>query len=237
MTGPRWSATRLVQAAGLGAWAATFWILLLMGRVGLYLSPRIAWVVPVGAIGLTFAAVVRLATARSRASEPATFATVGGTLIMIAPVILLLSLPPTTLDSFAADRRASVTRVGWIGNAQFSASGGLTMLDLASAQTTPEGQRALIDRAGDTVTLEGFLGQDDTPVADQFYLDRFFISCCVADALLVRIRVVNWTGAGSLSRDSWYRVTGAVYPVGREVLVVPTQVRSIPQPADPYLSP
>jgi hypothetical protein len=47
-----------------------FWWLLASGRVNLYLSTNTSWVVPVGAVLLTAAAIGRLASARGSEPEP-----------------------------------------------------------------------------------------------------------------------------------------------------------------------
>jgi uncharacterized membrane protein YcgQ (UPF0703/DUF1980 family) len=67
-------------------------------------------------------------------------------------------------------------------------------------------------------------------------LTRFLISCCVADALSVQVRV---TGAppGEFEKDEWVRVTGGLYPLGREVVVQASDIEEVPRPKHPYLNP
>ena len=54
----------------LGAWGAMFWALWLTDRTYLYLSTRTAWLVPMGAVIMSVAAIGRLATARTAHDEP-----------------------------------------------------------------------------------------------------------------------------------------------------------------------
>ena len=61
----RWSPARVWTGLAMAAWAALFWFVLVDGRVGLYLSPRTAWLVPMGGVLATAAAAGRLATART----------------------------------------------------------------------------------------------------------------------------------------------------------------------------
>jgi uncharacterized membrane protein YcgQ (UPF0703/DUF1980 family) len=61
------------------------------------------------------------------------------------------------------------------------------------------------------------------------------VSCCVADALSVEVRVVG-TPPGKFEQDQWVRVTGTFYPVGHDVVVDASRVVSIPQPDNPYLN-
>ena len=108
-------------------------------------------------------------------------------------------------------------------------------MDVAAAQTTPEGEAALAARAGETVDLVGFVTRyPDTP-ADEFLLTRYVVSCCVADASVAQVRVVNVT-PGRFEDNEWVRVTGAIYPLGREVIVNASAIGAVPRPERPYLT-
>lgn len=235
---PRAPLATYAGAAVLATWAIAFWFLSVSGARDLYLSTRTAWVVPVGATILTVAAVGRAVAARRagagaaahvpRAREAWMMAAV------VAPAVLLLALPPTTLGQFSAARRADVavgaSGIGGIG------SGELTIVDVAVGQTSTEGERALARRAGETVTFLGVVTRyGDTP-ADEFLLTRYVVTCCVADATVAQVRVVD-VPIGAFASDAWVEVTGIVYPVGREVIVVATSVRAVPRPDRPYVTP
>jgi uncharacterized repeat protein (TIGR03943 family) len=219
-------------AVVLGAWAAAFWFLLLTGRDALYLSTRTEWVVPVAAVLLTAATLGRLASARSTHPESLGRRELGVVVAMIAPVILLTALPATTLGSYSADTRTAVS------GSRFSpddvATGELSLVDVAAAQTTPEGERALAGRAGETVTFVGFVARYGSTQANEFMLTRYVVSCCVADATVASVRVVNVTQR--FEENDWVEVTGTIYPIGREVIVDATSVGSVPRPDRPYLS-
>ena len=53
----RWSHARVAAGLAIAAWAALFWFLLATDRTMLYLSTRTAWLVPMGAIIASVAAV------------------------------------------------------------------------------------------------------------------------------------------------------------------------------------
>lgn len=229
------SPARLAQAAVLAAWAALFWWLLLSGRDALYLSTRTRWVVPVGAVLLSLAALGRLATARTPRPEPIGRREAWVMGAVVAPVLLLLSLPPATLGQFSTGTRSSFASAG-IATGGELASGDLTLIDVAAAQTTPEGERALAARAGETVDFVGFVARyDDTP-ADEILLTRYVVTCCVADATIVQVRVVNVT-PGRFRPNDWVEVTGTIYPIGREVIVNAASVEPVERPERPYLTP
>jgi len=235
-TGLRWSPSRVAGALVLGAWAVLFWFLLLTGRDALYLSTRTSWVVPVAAVLLTVASLGRLVTARSRSAEPVPRHEAWIMGLMVVPVVLIMVLPPATLGSFSAGKRSTFVGAGLTGSAGDIGSGELTLVDVAAGQTSKEGEQALAKRAGETVDFVGFvIRYPDTP-ADEFMLTRYVVTCCVADATIAQVRVVN-VPPGKFQENDWVEVTGQIYPLGREVIVNASQVASVPRPDRPYLTP
>lgn len=230
----RLSATRIAQGLALSSWAGLFWFLLLSGRTSLYLSSRTAWVVPVGAVILTAAGIGRLATARTGDPQPLARGTAWGVGFVLLPVVAILVLPPAALGSYAASRRSLAS--GLVTTAPSLESGGeVTLAAVAAAGWSEEARRSLVQRAGSRVTFDGIVARRDGQAADEFMLTRFIVSCCVADALSVQVRVVG-APPGELEEDQWVRVIGAFYPVGREVVVDASDITPIPQPDDPYLN-
>lgn len=232
----RWSPTRVAGTAVLAAWAGLFWFLLLSGRDAFYLSSRTEWIVPVAAILLTAAATGRLMSARVVVPESLSVRELWMMGLMVVPVVLVLAAPPATLGAFSASKRAGFAGTGFATSAGDIGSGELTLVDVAAGQTSPEGERALAARAGETVRFIGFVTRrDDTP-ADEILLTRYVVSCCVADATVAQVRVVNVT-PGAFANDTWVEVTGTIYPLGREVIVDATEITEVERPDRPYLSP
>ena len=230
----RWSASRLAAAAALAAWATLFWILLLTGRTSLYLSSRTAWVVPVGAIVLTLAAAGRLLTARAADPEPLSRRATWTTAFILIPVAAIMALPPVALGSYAASRRSLASGVV-AGASDLEGGGEVTLASVAAAGWSEEARRALVERAGSHVSFDGIVTRREGQAADEFLLTRFIVSCCVADALSVQVRVVG-APPGRFEQDEWVRVEGTFYPVGREVIVDASGITRIAQPDDPYLN-
>jgi putative membrane protein len=233
-----WSRGRLGGALVLGAWASLFWFLWLSGRESLYLSARTSWVVPVAAVLLTAATIGRAASARTRAAEPLGRRETWVLGTMVLPVVLLLVLPPGTLGQFSAAKRSTFASAGIATSVGDISTGALTLIDVAAAQTSKEGEVALAKRAGESVDFVGFVVRyADTP-ADEILLTRYIITCCVADATIAQVRVVNVT-PGQFGSNDWVDVKGTIFPLGREVIVeaAPDGVTAIPKPADPYLTP
>lgn len=233
----RWSAGRVAGGLMLAAWAGLFWFLLVSGRWSLYLSNRTSWLVPVGAVLLSAAAVGRIVSARA-AHDPEPLSsrnawTIG---LMVLPVVLILALPPAALTSYAVGRRSGFVGSGVSTSTGDIATGSLTLIDVAAAQTSTAGLEALEKRAGERVSFDGFVTRfADTP-ADEIMLTRFIVTCCVADATIAQVRVVE-VPAGTFQEDQWVRVTGLIFPLGREVLVEATDIVPIPRPSKPYLTP
>jgi putative membrane protein len=232
-----WSAPRVAGAAVLAGWAVLFWFLLLTGRDSLYLSTRTSWVVPVGAVLLTGASVGRLVSARTRMPVGMTVRQAWALGLMVVPVVLMLALPPATLGSFSAGKRTGFAASGIATSGGDVATGPLTLIDVAAAQTSKEGEAALAKRATEMVDLVGFVVRyADTP-SDEFFLTRYIVTCCVADATVAQVRVVN-VPPGAFSPNEWVDVKGAIYPLsGREILVNATSVVPVPRPERPYLTP
>lgn len=231
-TRARVSVPRVAAAFAIGAWASLFWFLLLSGRTSLYLSTRTSWLVPLGAVLASAAAIGRLASARVRDAEPlgAREAWMFG--VIVLPVVLLLALPPVSLNSYAANRRSDSTG---IGSSARIVSGPIDLVDVAAARAVVDAQAALKARAGEQVTIEGFV-TEEAGEADRFQLTRFVITCCVADATISYVTVVD-AAPGSFRTDEWVRVTGPIYPLGSDILVQAQSIEPIDTPAEPYLTP
>jgi uncharacterized repeat protein (TIGR03943 family) len=232
----RWSTSRLAGSAVLAAWAALFWFLLLSGRDSLYLSTRTSWVVPVGAALLTAASLGRLASARVRSPGPMTLREASILGSMVVPVVLLLALPPATLGSFSAGKRTGFSNAGIATSVGDIGTGQLSLIDVAAAQTTKEGETALAKRAGENVDLVGFVMRYSDTRADELMLTRYIVTCCVADATIAQVRVVN-VPPGAFEANQWVDVKGAIYPLGREVILNASSITAVPRPQHPYLTP
>lgn len=74
---------------------------------------------------------------------------------------------------------------------------------------------------------------------DQLMLARYVLTCCVADAGGVGVRV-QWPAAQSFVSDQWIEVTGIMQsiPVGDTVqpLLIATRIQTIDPPKKPYLT-
>jgi putative membrane protein len=231
-----WSWRIVGAALVLAAWAGLFWFLILADRVDLYLSTRTSWVVPMAAGLLSIAALGTFAAARSSRSEALGLREGVVMSLLAVPVVLLVALPPATLGTFSASKKAtfSGSSAGFFWT--FDETSEVTLLMVAAAQTSDEGSKLLARRAGEEVAFVGFVARNaDTP-ADEILLTRYVITCCAADATVVQVRVVNVTPA-RFEPEDWVEVRGQIYPIGRQVIVNASSVEEVARPEKPYLTP
>ena len=237
--GRGWAPTRVAGGLVLAAWATMFWWLQLTGRVNLYLSTRTSWVVPVGALLLTAAAVGRLASARTADPQPLGRREAVVMALMVVPVVFVMVLPPATLGSFSATKKTTFSPGVTLSNTFYdhiTSTSTITLLSVAAGQTSSQGAQALAKRAGSDVDFVGVASRDASTQADEFLLTRYVITCCVADATIVQVRIVN-VPPGAVQPNDWVDVKGQIYPLGRTVLVNASSVKVVPRPAHPYLTP
>lgn len=235
--GRGWDRARLLGAGVLGAWAAMFWFLQLSGRLNLYLSTRTAWIVPTGAIVLSVGAVGATFAARGRERTSMSRRATVTAAILIAPIVLMAAAPPTTLGSFSSSRKEQFSGRGlWTYWGTFDENSAITFFFVAASKYWEGGASLLGQRAGDEASFVGFAERWDSTPSDEVVLTRFVVTCCVADATPISIRVVN-VPPGSVKEDSWIEVTGQVYPVGNDVIVVADSIEPAPTPDLPYITP
>lgn len=232
----RLSPRRVLSAIVLLAWCALFWILLIGDRTPLYLSSRTDWVVPVGAVILTVATVGRLLTLREHDPSPLGGRETTGLALVALPVVIILAIPAASLGSYAASRRSTIVGGGYVSSASDITDGDITLADVGGALRSDEAMKALADQAGTQVDFTGFVVREKSDPADEFTLTRFMISCCVADALSVEVRVVG-APPGQFDNDDWVRVAGGIYPLGSEVVVETSSIEAVERPKHPYLNP
>jgi uncharacterized repeat protein (TIGR03943 family) len=229
-----WSHNRVAIGFALAVWASLFWFMIAADRTSLYFASRTTWLAPVGAVTLTTAMIGRFLSARVHTPEPITKGHLRSILILVLPAVVIMASPPATLGSFAVTRRASPAKAAYASSSGVDLSkGDLSLLDIFGLSYSGELDK-LARRAGSSSSFTGFVTRDSTDGAGEFRLNRFLISCCPGDAVSVQVRVVS-APPGTIQTDDWVRVTGKLYPVGKEVIVDATEVVRVDRPKHPYL--
>lgn len=235
MTAMRWSPGRLATAAAVALWAALFWFIIATDRLSFYLASRTSWLAPVGAVTLTLATIGAVVTARTSHPEKLDKRRVKSLALLVVPAVAILLFPPATLGSYAVSRRSQSVKGAYVSFAGRDLSkGDLSLLDIFGLSYNNEIHR-LATRAGSSSSFTGFVTRDPGVGADEFYLNRFMVTCCPGDAVSIRLRVVG-APPGQFKTDDWVRVTGKIYPVGKQVVVDATEVQNVSRPERPYLN-
>jgi uncharacterized repeat protein (TIGR03943 family) len=224
---------RTIRALALIAWAAVFTWLWATGESVRYLGPRTQWVVPVGALGLTLAAAGYLLA--TRRDEPIRIGRREGFGLgaLLLPILAAAVLANAQLGALAASNKLSSRGIDSSALARLAGKNAkqIGFLQLNAAGRDDGLTRQLGLSAGRSVELTGFVSQEGRP----FMLSRFYISCCVADAVPIGVHVMPGRGA-KLERDDWVDVTGVLSKGHREWIVRALAIRHVKPPSDPYLS-
>ncbi|WP_324610219.1 TIGR03943 family putative permease subunit [Streptomyces sp. WM6378] len=142
------------------------------------------------------------------------------------PAVMLLLFAPPALGSYtvARDGSGAVAKRTTFAALPAQSPLALTLTDFTS--------RAVWDEKGSlkgrTVRLTGFV----TPAnPDSWQLSRVIVSCCAADARVVKVEI---HGIAVPPADSWVTVTGEWRPDAKAPALDATGLNRIPQPKNPY---
>jgi uncharacterized repeat protein (TIGR03943 family) len=231
----------------LAACVSTVW-LWLNGDLGLYVHPRyFVFTVAAALIGIVLVVasfVVRVPTddpvdggaARRAWRRALSIAVVAACIFGVGSLILL---PPATLTSATADQR-SVNSGTVVGSGAQKATGDTAGFGVKEWATALRQSTDLDGVAGSTASLTGFISADPDDPDNVFFVTRFFVTCCAADAQPVGVPVYQPDWQQSLALDDWVEVTGAFdlnpsVKSRQPMVLVPQQVTGTDEPDDPYV--
>jgi putative membrane protein len=231
---------RNIRLFVLVIWAAFFGWLWLSGQVLRYLGPRTSWVVTFGALTL---ALVTLAYARvSAGSEDADRGVsrreAAGLLSLLTPILLAAMLSNVSLGSLAAAKKLTARGVDLTSLAESLSKGAtdVDFLQIKAAGDDPQAGETLGLSPGRQVDLTGFVMRAGGSPKAPFTLGRFYITCCVADAIPIGVTVEPTLAEGGFPKDTWLNVTGALDRKGKRYVVDAERVQKVPEPSNPYLA-
>ncbi len=162
--------------------------------------------------------------------------------IMMVPLLIGVLIPAKPLDSTAVSAKGLTTTSAIISSN--SASHPLA---------TESEQRNVLDwvkifyfekdlnpYVGQKAAVTGFVYFDNQLPKGQFFVSRFIIACCAADAYAVGMIVEPAAGI-SVKQDDWVQIRGTVEVVSfdghNSPLIHAETITPIPQPDQPYLYP
>jgi uncharacterized repeat protein (TIGR03943 family) len=168
-----------------------------------------------------------------------------GLFIVVLPIALGVLVPPQPLGAAAMGNRElnitsqtrSVLPAAVRAAAQKDAAD-RTLLDWLHAFTASSDPAR--EYAGQPVDVIGFIYHDDRLAENEVLVNRFVVSCCVADASAVSM-VVRSPDAAALPNDAWVRVEGVLQPGefnGKSLpILIAQRVTPTDTPNQPYLYP
>jgi uncharacterized repeat protein (TIGR03943 family) len=161
--------------------------------------------------------------------------------LLALPIALGFFTPARPLGAGAIESRGiglvAPDRPGSVTQAQRVAAGPKNILDWLrdfSRTANPDEFR------GKEADVIGFVYKDPRSKENEFWVSRFAVSCCVADASALGL-LVQTDQAASLKTDSWVRVTGKFdtgeFAGERLPMIVAEAIEPAEQPNQPYLYP
>lgn len=160
-------------------------------------------------------------------------------ILLTIPCVLGFSFSPVMLSSSAALQRGIQTDISTvkistplafsIDSAQRSFSDWINILESTSN---------IQKYAGEEVHISGFVLRNTDTEENEFFLSRFILRCCAADARPVAIKVVS-SEVVSWKNDEWLEVNGILQNSPDETGVLEikmTSSHSIEIPPHPYIN-
>jgi putative membrane protein len=166
----------------------------------------------------------------------------GGALLVATPIILGLLVPPQPLGASALSTReinvgsADSVLPALVRRTEQKAAIDRNILDWVTAFRSSRNSGEVFE--GVEANLVGFVYRDENQADGSFWLARFIVGCCVADASPVAV-LVRSPQHGDLKDGDWVRVGGRFREeVGAQAPVLfADSVEAIPSPNQPYLYP
>jgi putative membrane protein len=245
----------LLKTVVLGGLGLMFYSKISDGTLAFYINQRFAWLVFTAVLILAVLALtlvyrlrnqghghafVEIEDAHEHQHRQHRLAWVGIAILAI-PMLLGLTVPARPLGASAVNSRGigltAPNRPGSQAQPQLATSGPKNILDWLREFSHDADPAAVKGQAVDVI---GFVYRDPRNAANQFWVSRFAISCCVADASAVGL-LVQSDATGSLKNDSWVHVTGKLDVgefAGEKVpVIIPVKIEPTDQPENPYLYP
>jgi uncharacterized repeat protein (TIGR03943 family) len=161
--------------------------------------------------------------------------------LLALPALLGFFAPARPLGAGAIESRgiglAAPDPPGSVTQAQRIATGPMNILDWLREFSRNADPTTFRGKQADVI---GFVYRDPRSKADEFWVSRFAVSCCVADASALGL-LVKTDHAAELKTDSWVRVVGTFDTgefAGEQIpMLVAETIEPTEQPNQPYLYP
>ncbi|HVN16936.1 MAG TPA: TIGR03943 family protein [Anaerolineales bacterium] len=233
---------------------------LLLLAFGLFLiekifSGKLTWYInmrffPLTLIGIALLIVMalaiylhdRLETHEEHADHEHNTTPLANLIFLLIPLLIGILIPARPLDSAAVDSKGVN-----VSSPLVNSTTSTQQMQIAADQRNIldwirifDGNTDVTPYLGQTANVIGFVYRDDTLPANQFYVSRFAIVCCAADAVAIGVPV-QWDHASALAENTWVDVKGPVKSTqlnGHPApLILADAVDPTKQPDQPYLFP
>lgn len=159
--------------------------------------------------------------------------------LLALPILIGFLAPQRPLGASAASLRGVSSTSSLLANGA----------DSGRSLAVPQEQRSVLDwmrafaaepeaMTGQSVDVTGFVYRDPREDGNHFYVARFSVTCCVADASAVGLEV-SWPDGAVPPDNSWVRVQGSLAARTTNGQAVPyiqaRKVETVPAPEQPYL--
>jgi uncharacterized repeat protein (TIGR03943 family) len=219
-------------------WSVFLLWLWLTGETARYLGPRTSWLVPFGGIALALATFAYSRAPASTERERLTTADILGFSALALPMVAGLLLAHTQLGALAASKKLTARGIdpsALAALASRDSSGG----DFAQVQVAGHNPKFAAQSGigpGRELRLEGFVMKGPRAPGAPFDLARFYIYCCVADAVPIGVTIEPVDPhAPAYRRDDWLSVSGELVRRGKELRLRGTRIKRVEPPKHPYL--
>ena len=188
----------------LGLWFLKLWY---FGELDFYILPRFNILVVFTAIFLCLFSVALLFL-KNKWHQVIDHIQLRSLLPFLLLIILAVFMPPKPLSSQSVMQRGVETNLSQIRlstpiNFEID-SDKRTFADWVKIISTSQNPQQY---SGENAFIKGFVYRDETSKPNEFYLARFVIRCCSADARPVVLRVQS-TDAPSFENDQWLKIEG-----------------------------
>ncbi|HQV28193.1 MAG TPA: TIGR03943 family protein [Thermoflexales bacterium] len=238
--------TSWIKGIILAGLALMFAVKINTGTLNFYINQRFAWLALVAVLLFSALALTVVFRLMDRAAQSSPLwpghgrINVFGAGLLVLPIVFGLLVPARPLGASALAGRGlglgAPVRAGSAPVAQRS-GGQRSIIDwLIDISRSPD-PAAL---SGQAVDVIGFVYHDPRVKPNQFFVSRFAVSCCVADATPVAL-LVETADASALKTDAWVRVVGRFslgeYAGQQLPIIAAERIEATQAPNQPYLFP
>lgn len=216
------------------------------GTLYFYISERYAWLTALAVIGFLIVALSYRRAAQSSHDHEHHDHNHGltwvGALLVASPILLGLLVPPQPLGASALSTReintggADSVMPAVVRRAEEKAAIDRNLLDWVTAfrAANSSGERF----EGVEANVVGFVYREENQADGSFWIARFIVGCCVADASPVAV-LVRTAQTDNLIDGEWVRVVGRFREEAdaQAPVLVAESVEVVPAPNQPYLYP